>query len=481
MAIAFFVTAFAGVFLAMYRSLGWGFLAVIAVGYASGVIRANFLGVFTTLMFDAALLGLYVGFLSRHWRWGRAAGSGPARGFVLFLMAWPSFLCFVPTNHFLIECVALRAAIWFLPVLLIATRLTTADLAVVSRGLAVLNLMALAVGVYIFLFGVEALYPRNAVTIIIHKSKDVGGIIKHHRIPSSFLSAHAYGGTMLNSLPFLISMAVGPRFRIWDRGLAAAGVSASALGMLMCGARSPSVVLGLALVVAWVLSRASLKLALVVAVGGGAGLMVAGMNERFQRSTSLGDSEAVSQRIEMSANEGIWDLMADYPMGAGMGSAVGTSIPFFLADLAPEQIGLENEFSRILVEQGWLGLAGWLGLLVWLYVRPPSARSRSPWWLGVVLMYSLTLVCWATAFIGTGILTAVPGTFLLMTQMGLLIAVRSHGAVPEQEAACAFLSADGEVVIDPDAPAVEVVGDDPGLDSGANVAQLAISRDQGPR
>ena len=94
--------------------------------------------------------------------------------FVLFLIAWPAFLCLVPINHFLIQCVALRAAIWFLPVLLIAARLTTADLAVLARGLVVLNLAALAVGVYIYLYGVEVLYPVNAITQIIYRSKDRG-------------------------------------------------------------------------------------------------------------------------------------------------------------------------------------------------------------------------------------------------------------------------------------------------------------------
>ena len=68
----------------------------------------------------------------------------------------------------------------------------------------------------------------------------------------------------------------------------------------------------------------------------------------------------------------------DYPFGAGMGSAVGTSIPYFLADVAPEQIGLENEFSRILVDQGWFGLGGWLAFVGWLYVRPPPAGRRLP-------------------------------------------------------------------------------------------------------
>ena len=143
----------------MFRSLGTGFLAVIAVGYFSGVIRANYLGVFTTFLFDAAVLGLYLGFFFRKSLRAGRVEAGLARPLVLFLIAWPAFLCLVPINYFLIQCVALRAAIWFLPVLLIAARLTTADLAVLARGLVVLNLVALAVGVYIYLYGVQVLYP----------------------------------------------------------------------------------------------------------------------------------------------------------------------------------------------------------------------------------------------------------------------------------------------------------------------------------
>ena len=105
----------------------------------------------------------------------------------MFLIVWPSLLCLVPINHFLIQCVALRATVWFLPVLLIATRLTTADLAVFARGMAVLNLVALAGGIYVYLYGVEALYPNNAITQIIYRSNDVAGY-KYHRIPSTFLS-----------------------------------------------------------------------------------------------------------------------------------------------------------------------------------------------------------------------------------------------------------------------------------------------------
>ena len=105
MGIAFFLVAFAVVLRATFRSLGWGLLAVVAVGYFNGVIRANFLGVFTTFMFDAAVLGLYVGYFLGKSRWVEGVGSGPAGRFVLFLIVWPSLLCLVPVNHFLVQCV----------------------------------------------------------------------------------------------------------------------------------------------------------------------------------------------------------------------------------------------------------------------------------------------------------------------------------------------------------------------------------------
>ena len=225
---------------------------------------------------------------------------------VLFLITWPAFLCLVPINYFLIQCVALRAAIWFLPVLLIAARLTTADLAVLARGLVVLNLVALAVGIYVYVHGVEALYPVNAITEIIYRSRDLGGMTKYHRVPSSFLSAHAYGGTMLCTLPFLLDRLAGVTVRLLDRCLALAGVVAAAGGMLMCGARSPLVVSGFALVIACVLTRFSLKLGLVVALLAGVGLIVARSDERLQRITTLGDSESVSGRIAGSATRGFW-------------------------------------------------------------------------------------------------------------------------------------------------------------------------------
>src|SRR5438067_1608708 len=124
------IAAFLSALLATRWSLGLGFVAVFAVGYVNGVVRANFLGVFTTFMFDAAVLGLYAGFFVG--RPGAAGGLWRSRGgkFILFLMLWPALLSVVPINDVLVQMVALRATVWFLPVMLVAGRLTVSDLTV---------------------------------------------------------------------------------------------------------------------------------------------------------------------------------------------------------------------------------------------------------------------------------------------------------------------------------------------------------------
>jgi len=282
---------------------------------------------------------------------------------------------------------------------------------------------------------------------------------------------------MLLTLPFLLDRLAGVKVGLLDRWLASAGVVAAAGGLLMCGARSPIAILTVALAVFWLLSRFSLKLGLVVAVLVGGGFMVAGQDERLQRGISLADTATLSDRVTISANESFLELLVRYPLGAGLGSAVGTSIPFFLADLAPEQIGMENEYSRILVDQGWFGLGGWLALLGCLYGRPPLARPPAHWRLGVVFMYSLTLAFWMTAFIGTGILTSIPGTFLLLTQMGILVVVRNEGAVPEPVNSSTEDLADLEAEADPDEVPVEDLGDVPVHDLLVDQAESAAGRD----
>ena len=198
------------------RSLGWGLLGVFAVGYFNGVIRANYLSIYTTFLFDAAVLGLYLGFSIGWPQDAMRVIRRPAGQWVFALIVWPTLLTLVPINDYLIQLVALRATVWFLPVMLVASRLNAKDLTVIGRGLAILNLIALAGGVYVYQNGVASLYPLNAVTQIIYMSKDVAGS-EYHRIPSIFLSSHAYGGAMLLSLPFLLDRTFGRGVGVVDR------------------------------------------------------------------------------------------------------------------------------------------------------------------------------------------------------------------------------------------------------------------------
>jgi hypothetical protein len=415
--------AFLGVLFLTLRSIGLGFVGVLAVGYVYGVVRANLISIQTTFMFDAGLLGLYLGFFAGRSQDAVEVFNTTAGHWVLALILWPALLCVFPVNDFLVQLVALRATVWFLPVLLVASRMRSGDLTVLARGLAVLNLVALAGGIYVYQFGVESLYPKNAVTEIIYQSKDVGGN-EYYRIPSIFITAHVYGGAMLFTLPFLLDRLFGREVGLPDRALAAAGVAAAVGGILMCAARQPLVMFMVAALVALLFTRLNPIVTLVTVVFGAAVVLVASTDERLQRVTTLTETEFVSERIRGSANESFFELMADYPVGAGMGSSAGTSIPYFLADRAPVAIGLENEYSRVLVDQGLIGLGLWVAFLVWLLYRPPPLRLSTPWGTGVILMYALVLTNWATAFIGTGTLSAVPGAVMILIQMGILVRVR---------------------------------------------------------
>ena len=59
MGIAIVLSAFVLTFLGTRASLGAGISVMLCVGYLNGIIRANFLGMPTTFLFDAAVAGLY--------------------------------------------------------------------------------------------------------------------------------------------------------------------------------------------------------------------------------------------------------------------------------------------------------------------------------------------------------------------------------------------------------------------------------------
>jgi hypothetical protein len=211
--------------------------------------------------------------------------------------------------------------------------------------------------------------------------------------------------------------------------LTLATLGTSLLGVFICAARSPVVqllaIVGLLLLV----SRLSAKLLASLAVlAVGVGLVVS-TTPRFQRFLTLDDTRYVTERVSMSVDTSLLDVIVNYPLGNGLGSAAGTSIPFFLLDLAKPQYGLENEFARVAMEQGLIGLVLWLAFLAWLLSRLPPYRRKEQ----VVanrLAWATVVVLWMTAFIGTGLLASVPGSALLLLWMGALIGMRRPVPAP---------------------------------------------------
>ena len=116
----FFFLASAGSFLLGRRSLTSGIGDLIAVGYAYGIVRANFVSTYTHLMFDGAVAGLYLARCSLR----RAHRSGDS------ITIWPDvgrdpdrvadlLLAVSPGHAPLVELVGWRANVFLLPFLLL--------------------------------------------------------------------------------------------------------------------------------------------------------------------------------------------------------------------------------------------------------------------------------------------------------------------------------------------------------------------------
>jgi hypothetical protein len=402
------------------RSVGLGLAAVLAVGYFYGILRARYLDGFSHFIFDAAVLGLYLGHFSRVHR------LRPPHCEQLFqwssaLMLWPVAVFamgILYPQHVLVQLVGLRSAVWFLPFLLLGGWSRSKDHVPVARTLAVLNGVALAFGLAEYVMGIEPFFPRNAVTEVLYRSRDVAGY-SAFRIPATFSSSAAYGGVMVASLPWLIGRWASAGAGALEKSLMIAGTAAAAMGVFLCASRTPVLLLvALGLVTAY---RFRARIGYLVPALAMAGLVAyfVGSSERLQRFTSLQDREMVAERLSGSTNLGMVELLLEHPLGAGLGSAFGTSIPSFLAHLAPEPIGTENEYARIGIEQSLVGLGLWVGFLAWLLCRR-GAGLLSGWKTGGLLMWWSVLLGWLTALIGCGALTAIPGTPMLLFMMGVV-------------------------------------------------------------
>lgn len=403
------------VFVGSRISRGHALAATTAVGYGYGILRANYPDGISHFMFDAAVATLY---LTEFLRRDKTKIDSSLVQWTVALILWALLMIplglVIGRQPLLIQLVGLRSTVFFLPMLLIGARLVESDLIVWARAVVWLNLVAFGFAAAEYRLGVTLFYPANAVTDIIYKSSDVAGDFL--RIPAVFANAHAYGGTMMMTLPFVVWR--GLTSRGIERWISWGVVLLTAAGPFLCGARQPVVQMALVLVVLVGMGRLHRRLLIpLLAVGVLIGSYV-GEDERLQRILTLADVDSVSARIELSANERFWDIVLEYPLGAGLASAAGTSVPFFLSGMAQPAIGMENEYGRLALELGVPGLLLWLVFLGWsLWLRrPPSSSS-----FAIQGGWAVALVMWASAFIGTGMLTAIPGTVLLLAMMGLSV------------------------------------------------------------
>jgi hypothetical protein len=416
--------AFAVTFAMTRRSLGHGIIAVLAFGYAYGLVRARVYDTAAHFMFDAALVGLYL---------GAFAGAPPpailrrgelARVWAAVLMAWPLVcIAYAPiiagTQPVVIQLVGYRAMALTVPCLVLGARLTRVDMDRLAPAIAILNLVALLFGGLEFIFGVQTFIPHNEVSDIVYQSQDIAsGNELFFRIPATFLDSHVYGAVMALTIPFVAhGLESGRRVRI----LCWCGLAAAAMGVFLCGARLPVVTLVAATLYVLFSMRIRATMFLAVAITGIIVFFVVAHFERFQRFTTLSDTDAVTVRLRGSVNTTLIDSLLSYPLGAGLGSAWGTSIPYFLQSQALPQIGVENEYGHIALEQGVIGLGLWLAFIVSCVLRKPASVPGSG--TAMAFQWAFVIMAWGSGALGVGVTAGIPSALLLLLLMGMRFAL----------------------------------------------------------
>lgn len=420
--------AFFGALVAGRRSLVAGLAVALGAGYAYGIARANITETFSHFIFDAAVFGLYVSQASRRSAPEERRRLRTLRIWIALLALWPLMLFFLPAQDPLVELVGLRGAVFLLPFFLIGARIKGEEVYKLSYWIAGLNLAAFAFAVMEFSLGVEQFFPKNAVTQIIYASRDVAGF-SAYRIPSTFTSAHAYAGTMVITIPFLVGAWQQKRTKTWQTYFLATALLGSMLGVFMAAARSHAVVLALLLSVTTLSRRVRWVSRIGWIIMLAAMVWVVSSEERLQRFMTLQDTEAISERVTGSINKSFFERAVEYPLGNGLGGG-GTSLPYFLQDRLQDRIVIENEYARIMLEEGIPGLCLWVGFIIWLFSRSTSDRLN-PWFLGRRLIWVGSCAYFLTGLIGVGLLTSIPQTCLMLLGMGWISVRQSKPARTE--------------------------------------------------
>jgi len=141
-------------------------------------------------------------------------------------------------------------------------------------------------------------------------------------------------------------------------------------------------------------------------------------DERMQRFMELQDIDMVTARLSGSINMGFFEVLLDYPMGNGMGAG-GTSLPYFIQQLLTRTVAMENEYARILLEQGLPGLMFFLAFVAWFATRP--IHRDDPARMSKTLLWFITAITFSTAFIGIGMMSSIPGTAMMLLGLGYCV------------------------------------------------------------
>jgi hypothetical protein len=411
--------AFLASVIASRRSLIAGLTVVLGVGYVYGITRANLTETFSHFIFDASVIGLYITQLFRKPEPEQRIRLQKIKLWVAFLMIWPALLFLLPIQDTMVELVGLRGNIFLLPFMIIGARLSNEEIYQLALRIAFLNILVFALALVEFFLGVERFFPENPVTQIIYLGKDIAGYTAF-RIPASFTSAHAYAGTMVLSVPLIVGAWLQKRSNAWQRYLLIAGLMASLTGIFLAAARIHIVVLFLLLIVISVSITFSRELKLVSGLGwllmlAGIGWVVSG-EQRLQRFMTLQDSDVIVSRISISVNKSFLERAIEYPLGNGLGGG-GTSLPYFLQDRIKNLVSIENEYARITLEQGIPGLCLWIAFILWVLSRH-SAQKEDSWHLGRRLAWFACAAYFVTGLLGTGLLTSIPQTCLMLLSTG---------------------------------------------------------------
>jgi len=398
----------------------YGLCALMAWGYFFGILKAHYVATWGHFIFDAATVGFYAGILLNWPRLEERQKWEKLKPWVIGLVAWPLFMALVPLQHYLVQLVGLRGNMFWIPMLLVGCMLDAPGRMLLAYTLAVLNMVAFGFAAAEYTLGVEVFVPDNEVTQIVMNSSDIAG--GHKRIPSIFANAHSYAGTMLGTIPWILGELLNKQK--FDQGRASGtlvlvpGLLAALLGIFIAGPRSPVAFLGLLIFLTIFSGRVNLGfVALTVLVGTIVAYFVS-QDERMQRFTELQDIDMVTSRLSGSMNLGFLEVLLDYPMGNGMGAG-GTSLPYFIEQLLTTKVMMENEYARILLEQGLPGLLFFLAFIAWFVTRP--IHKDDPARMSKTLLWFITAITFSTAFIGIGMMSSIPGTAMMLLGLGYCV------------------------------------------------------------